>query len=106
MKLRFWRADDSTAGDLQCEPIPGERMYVLRVDDGYGMADDGFRLVFCDGPNPVPDGTICVLAVLRADEPLTPVTRIILRGREQIARERLVGGNDRPEYDDDRATVQ
>lgn len=100
-KLRYWRTGEASVADLRCDNIPGERLYELRVEEGYGLAA-GFRIVFCDGPNPEPYGTICVLAVLRADEPLTPITRIILRGREQVARERLVGGTDpRPEYDDD-----
>ena len=104
MKLRYWRAGELFACDLSCVAVPGEQFYELRVDEGFGLTD-GFRIVFCDGPNPVPDGTICVLAVLRGNEPLTPTMLAILRGREQVARERSVGGtapaNARPEDDDD-----
>jgi len=90
MKLRFWQHTDSQAGDLSCFRIPDETLFVLDLADGFGMAD-GFRIVFCEGPNPEPDGTICVLAVMRSDESLTATTTEILRGRERIARERLVG---------------
>ena len=78
------------AGDLNCFRIPDETLFVLDLSDGLGMAD-GFRIVFCEGPNPEPDGAICVLAVMRSDESLTATTTEILRGRERIARERLVG---------------
>lgn len=104
MKLGHWRVGEPFAGDLRCVPLADERLYELCVDDGFGLSD-GFRVVFCEGPNPEPDGTICVLAVLRADEPFTPTLLTILRGREHVARERLVGGiapvGARPEYDDD-----
>ena len=90
MKLRYWHHADSLAGDLNCFRIPDETLFVLDLSDGFGMAD-GFRVVFCEGPNPEPDGTICVLAVMRSDESLTATTTEILRGRERIARERLVG---------------
>lgn len=90
MKLRFWHHADSVAGDLNCFRIPDETLFVLDLSDGFGMAD-GFRIVFCEGPNPEPDGTICVLAVMRSDESLTATTTEILRGGERIARERLVG---------------
>lgn len=101
-KLRHWQSGGRSVADLSCAPLPDERLYELRVDDGYGLAESGFRVVFCEGPNPEPGGTICVLAVLRADELFTPTIRMILRGRERVARERLVGGTDpRPEYDDD-----
>lgn len=90
LKLRFWHYDNPMAGDLNCFRIPDETLFVLDLSDGLGMAD-GFRIVFCEGPNPEPDGTICVLAVMRSDESLTATTTEILRGRERIARERLVG---------------
>ena len=38
-------------------------------------------------PNPEPDGTICVVAVMRADEPRTASTPEVLRECERIARE-------------------
>lgn len=63
-------------------------MFALELEDGFGLAD-GFRVIFCEAPNPEGDGTICIVAVLRADEPLTRTTLQILRGRERIARERL-----------------
>jgi hypothetical protein len=88
MKLRFWRQIDAQVADLDCYRIPDESLFVLELADGYGLAD-GFRVVFCEVPNPEPDGTICVLAVMRADESLTATTLEILRGRERIARERL-----------------
>ncbi len=90
MKLRFWQDPDSQVGDLDCFRIPGETLFVLELTDGFGLAD-GFRIVFCEVPNPEPDGTICVLAVIRSDEPLAATTLEILRGRERIARQRLVG---------------
>lgn len=89
-ELRFWRQADAWAADLERFPIADETLFLLELADGFGLAD-GFRIVFCEGTNPEPDGTICVLAVLRSDEPLTPTTLEILRGRERIARERLVG---------------
>jgi len=90
MKLRFWQQTDSRVADLECFRVSGEALFVLELAEGFGLAD-GFRVVFCEGPNPEPDGTICVLAVFRSDEPFTATTIEILRGREQIARERLVG---------------
>jgi len=89
LKLRFWRPADSQVADLDCFRIPGETLFVLELADGFGLAD-GFRIMFCEVPNPEPDGTIYVLAVLRSDEPLTATTLAILRGRERIARERFV----------------
>lgn len=74
--------------DLDCNRITGETLFVLELAEGYGLGD-GFRIVFCVVPSPEPDGTICVLAVLGADEPLTATTLEVLRGRERIARERL-----------------
>ena len=90
MKLRFWQRADSLVGDLNCFRIPDETLFVLDLTDGFGLAD-GFRIVFCEGPNPEPDGTICVLAVIRSDESFTVTITEFLRGRERIARERLVG---------------
>jgi hypothetical protein len=88
IKLRFWRQTDSRVADLNCFRIPGETLFVLGLEDGFGLAD-GFQIIFCEVPNPEPDGTICILAVIRADDPLTATTLEILRGRERIARERL-----------------
>lgn len=88
LQLRAWRQGDTQVADLECTRIPGETLFVLEVSDGYGLAD-GFRAVFCEVSNPQPDGTVCILAVMRADEPLTATTLDILRGRERIARERL-----------------
>lgn len=90
VKLGSWHPDDSRVADLSCFRLPGEALFVLELEEGFGLAD-GFRIVFCDGPNPPPDGMICVLAVMRSDEPFTATTLGILRGRERIARERLVG---------------
>jgi hypothetical protein len=90
IKLRFWQHADTQVTDLKCSQIPGERLFALELEDGFGLAD-GFRIVFCEVPNPKPEGTICVLAVLRSNEALTAATLEILRGREQIARERLAG---------------
>lgn len=88
IKLRFWQQTDTRVADLDCIRVTGETLFVLQLADGYGLAD-GFRIVFCEVPNPEPDGTIYVLAVMRADEPLTATTLEILRGRERIARQRL-----------------
>jgi hypothetical protein len=90
IKLRFWQHADSRVADLNCFRIPGETLFILELADGFGLAD-GFRIIFCEVPNPGPNGTICVLAVIRSDDPLTATTLEILRGRERIARERLVG---------------
>ncbi len=90
LKLRF-RQTGSPAADLNCFRIPGETLFALELEDGFGLAD-GFRIIFCEVSNPEPDGTICVLAVIRADEPLTVATLKVLRGRERIARERLSAG--------------
>jgi len=88
IKLRFWRQTESRVADLNCFRIPDETLFVLELEDGFGLAN-GFRIIFCEVPNPEPDGTICVLAVIRADDPLTTTTLEILRGRGRIARERL-----------------
>ena len=89
IKLRFWRTSETRAGDLEGFRILNDGLFVAELSDGYGLSD-GFRIVFCEVPNPSPDGTICVLAVMRADEPLTSTTLKILQGRERIARERLI----------------
>jgi hypothetical protein len=88
IKLRFWQQNDTRVADLNWIRMPGETLFILELADGYGLAD-GFRIVFCEVPNPEPDGTICVLAVMRADEPMTTTAHEVLRGRERIARERL-----------------
>lgn len=88
IKLKFWQQTDTLLADLDCFQIPGENLFVFELLDGYGLAD-GFRIVFCEVTNPEPDGTICVLAVLRIDELFTDNTLKILRGRERIAHERL-----------------
>lgn len=88
IKLQFWQRTDTMVADLGCRRIAGETLYALDLADGYGLAD-GFQIIFCEVPNSGPDGTICVLAVMRADERLTATTLEILRGRERIARERL-----------------
>jgi hypothetical protein len=106
IKLRFWERADARLADLSCIRIPGETLFALELADAYGLAD-GFRIVFCEAPNPEPDGTIVELAVIRADEPLTAPTVEILQGRERIARERLSVDSHagtvipRTEYDDD-----
>jgi len=58
------------------------------VTDGFGLAD-GFRVIFCEEPQGEPEGKICVLSVMRADEAFSPATLEILRAREVVARERL-----------------
>jgi hypothetical protein len=88
MKLQFWERGDAQAGDLECFSIEGQQLFAARVDDGYGLAD-GFYVVFCDLPNPEPDGTICVISMMRIDELFTNLTLAILRGRMIIAQERL-----------------
>ncbi len=101
IKLKFWQQDDTRVADLDCTRIPDEALFVLELMDGYGLAE-AFQIVFCDVPNPESSGTICVLAVLRADEPLTATSLEILRGRQRIANERL--STDvfaLTEYDDD-----
>ena len=90
MKLRFWQEGDTCVGDLECFQIPNEGLFAVTLADGFGLAD-GFRVVFCEEPIPEPDGTICVLSVMRLDEPFTAAALEILRGRELVARERLRG---------------
>jgi hypothetical protein len=90
LKLRFWQRTASCVADLDCFQIPNESLFVVELADGFGLAE-GFRIVFCETSTPEPDGTICVLSILRADEPLTAAALQVLRGRERIARERLVG---------------
>ncbi len=87
-KLQWWEPTDKALADVTCRRISGEAFYALQIDDGYGVAD-GFRVVFCEVKRPEPEGTICVLAVLRSDELLTEATRSILRARERIAHERV-----------------
>jgi hypothetical protein len=65
-------------------------MFEALVSDGFGLAD-GFRIIFCEEPDREPDGKICVLSVMRADEAFSPATLEILRAREVVARERLTG---------------
>ena len=88
MKLRFWSRGDTLVADLECLQIPGEELFVLTVTDGFGLAD-GFLVVFCEESNPEPKGTVCVLSVMRADEPFSSATLEVLRGRGIVARERL-----------------
>jgi hypothetical protein len=90
MKLRFWQHGDPGVADLDYFQVPNEGFFVLVVADGFGLAD-GFRIIFCEDPIPEPDGTICLLSVMRLDEPLTAAMIEILRGRELVARERLRG---------------
>jgi len=88
LKLQWWETSDTSLADVTCRRVADEAFYVLDIDDGYGIAD-GFQVVFCEVKRPEPDGTICVLAVLRSDEVLTESVRSILRARERIARERV-----------------
>jgi hypothetical protein len=90
LKLKFWRKGDTRVFDLDCYPGPYEGLFTIEVADNFGLAD-GFHVVFCEVPTPEPDGTICVLSVMRADEPITAAALAILRGRELVARERLKG---------------
>lgn len=88
MKLRFWSRGDTLVADLGCFQIPNEELFVLTVSDGFGLAD-GFQVVFCEESIPEPKGTICILSVMREDEPFSAAALEILRGREIVARERL-----------------
>lgn len=90
MKLRFWNRGDAHAADLDCMRIPNEELFVVTVTDGFGLAD-GFNVVFCEVPIPEPDGTLCVLSVMRIDERFSDAAIEILRCREVVARERLTG---------------
>lgn len=92
MKLRFWTRGAVSVGDPDCFQIPNEELFVVTVTDGWGLAD-GFHVVFCEESAPEPYGTICVLSVMRTDEPLSKAAIEILRGRAVIARERLKGWN-------------
>ena len=88
MKLRFWSRGDACVADLDCCQIPNQELFVVAVTDGFGMAD-GFHVVFCEETEP--GDTICILSVMRVDEPFSDAAIEILRGREVIARERLRG---------------
>lgn len=88
MKLRYWSKGDIRVLDLDCFQIPNEALFFAQVEDGFGLAE-GFRIVFCEEPTPEPNGTICVLSVMRLDEPLSAPSLEILRGRELVAAERL-----------------
>lgn len=90
MKLENWQSGDNRVADLDCSRVSNEELFTLELADGYGLAD-GFRIVFCEVSAPEPNGTVCVLSVMRSDEAFTPAIRDILRGREQIARERIRG---------------
>ncbi|MBN1394747.1 MAG: hypothetical protein JW959_06960 [Pirellulales bacterium] len=90
MKLRFWSRGDACVADLDCYQIPNQELFVGTVTDGFGLAD-GFHVVFCEEACPEPGGTICILSVMRVDEPFSEAAIEILRGREVIARERLRG---------------
>ncbi len=88
MKLRFWPRGDSRVADLECFQLEKEELFVLRIEDGFGLAD-GFHVVFCEIPVAEPSGMLCVLSVMRSDEPFSSVTLNILCGRAVIAQERL-----------------
>ena len=88
MKLRFWSRQVARVADLDWFKIPSENLFVVKVTDGFGLAD-GFHIMFCEEMAPEPGGTICVLSVMREDEPFSCAAIDILRGREVIARERL-----------------
>lgn len=90
MNLQFWRRGSTHIGDLECYQIEQEELFVVRVADGFGLAD-GFHIVFCELPIPEPEGTLCILSTMRNDEPFTDATLNILRGRAVIAGERLRG---------------
>jgi hypothetical protein len=89
MKLKFWRRGNRVVGDLEFFQIQNEELFVVRVTDGFGLAE-GFHVVFCELPFPEPDGTLCLLSVMRNDEPFTPATLDVLSGRAVIASERLI----------------
>lgn len=90
LKLRFWQEGDGHVADLDYFQIPNERLFAVELAEDFGLAD-GFLIVFCEVQTPEPDGTICVLSVMRVDEPFTAAALAILRGRERVARERLHG---------------
>lgn len=90
MKLRFWTRGDSHVADLDCIQVPNEELFVVTLTDGFGLAE-GFRIVFCEESIMEPYGTVCVLSVMRIDEPFSAAAIEILRGREVVARERLRG---------------
>lgn len=90
MKLRFWSRGDTCVADLDCYQIPNQELFVVTVTDDFGLAD-GFHVVFCEEAALESDGTICILSVMRADEPFSDAAIEILRAREVVARERLRG---------------
>lgn len=88
LKLRSWTRDDRRVADLEWFPIGADGLLALRIDEGFGLAE-GFLVVFCELSTPEPEGTLCVLSVMRNDERFTTAALAILHGREAIARERL-----------------
>lgn len=92
MKLRFWSRGDVRVADLDCFQLDKEELFVLHVEDGFGLAA-GFHVVFCEIPVADPSGTLCVLSVMRDDEPFSPVALNILRGRAVVAQVRLNHGD-------------
>jgi hypothetical protein len=86
MKLGYWRRGDAMVADLEYEPVADD-LFVVTTTDGFGLAD-AFRVVFCEEPNPEPEGTVWVLSVMTSDEPLSAATFEILRARRTVARER------------------
>ena len=90
MKLRFWTRGEARVADLDCMQNPNEEFFVVTVTDDFGLAD-GFHVVFYEEPLPEPDGILCVLSVMRMDEPFSNAAIEILRNREVVSRERLRG---------------
>lgn len=88
MKLRFWKRGDPRVADLECVQIPDSGLFVAKLADGFGLAE-GFNLVFREESNLHFGGTLCVLCVMKTDEPISAAMLDILRGREVVARERL-----------------
>jgi hypothetical protein len=89
MKLRSWQHGDISVGDVDCDSIDSD-LFALTVLDDYGLTD-GLRIVFCEEPNPEPQGTIWVLCLMTQGEPLTSIAMEIIRGRQAIVQERTNG---------------
>jgi hypothetical protein len=89
MKLRFWRRGDRQVLDLECFEIGDEGLNAVRITDGFGLSE-GFNAVFCEIANSASSlTTLCVLSIMRTDEPFSAAAIEILRGRATIAGERL-----------------
>ena len=98
MTLRWWTPAEPLAIDVPWEPVPDLDLGVLLLDNGYGVSS-GLKVVFYDFVAPTPnDSAIWVLSLMRQEETFTPITKMILLGRQSVVAERA------PRFDIEDAT--